>query len=551
MPIAAAGPHSPAATARRLIRSARARAMISALPLADRDRERVEEGLVQRRKAEPAQPVGEDRRSPVNAARDVGEAIGAVINRIHRGDYREQHLRGADVRGRLLAPDMLLAGLQGEAIGRRPARIDGEADDASRHVALEVVAHRHIGRMRPAKAHRHAESLGGADRDVGAEFAGWHQQRQRQRVRREDRKAAARVNGRDRVAVVADGPKRVGILKERTKNVRAGKIVTGASDHEIDPERLGADLQHRERLRMHVAIHKERRNFRGGRPMRQRHRFRRRRRLVKQRGVRDRQPGQVGDHGLEVHQGFQPALADLRLIRRISRVPTRIFQDIPLDDRRQDSTVIALPDERGEHLVLARNLAHAVKRRPLGKGGCKGERPPSPDRGRNHFRDQGVKAFCAHRRQHGVDVTRVRTDVPLGKGRFARINLSTVRSVHAYSSLCVKGVAPAERPSACVTVFRGAERLTRLRPPACAATKANVSRSKYDIGRLPASPARHGAPSVLVPENVIPSADARGVTFQIQIPRRSFCLRVSGAVAPSASVGPISPVERTPVTYIV
>ena len=71
-----------------------------------------------------------------------------------------------------------------------------------------------------------------------------------------------------------------------------------------------------------------------------------------------------------------------------------------------------------------------------------------------------------------------------------------------------------------------------------------------DHRALPASLARSSAPSVLVPENVIPSADARGVTFQIQTSRRSFCLRVSGAVAPSASVGPISPVERTPSTYI-
>jgi hypothetical protein len=35
--------------------------------------------------------------------------------RVHRRHHREQHLRGADVRGRLLAADVLLARLQREA----------------------------------------------------------------------------------------------------------------------------------------------------------------------------------------------------------------------------------------------------------------------------------------------------------------------------------------------------------------------------------------------------------------------------------------------------
>ncbi|GAB7001794.1 hypothetical protein JCM18382A_65620 [Bradyrhizobium sp. 17-4] len=46
------------------------------------------------------------------------------------------------------------------------------------------------------------------------------------------------------------------------------------------------------------------------------------------------------------------------------------------------------------------------------------------------------------------------------------------------------------------------------------------------------------APSVAVPESIIPSADAIGdnpsASFQMSDVTRSFCLRVSGAVAPSA-----------------
>ena len=48
------------------------------------------------------------------------QPFGAVIDRVHRGDDRQQHLRGADVGGRLFAADMLLAGLQRQPIGRLP-----------------------------------------------------------------------------------------------------------------------------------------------------------------------------------------------------------------------------------------------------------------------------------------------------------------------------------------------------------------------------------------------------------------------------------------------
>ena len=57
-------------------------------------------------------------------------------------------------------------------------------------------------------------------------------------------------------------------------------------------------------------------------------------RLVEHRRVRRGQPGQVGDHGLEVQQRLQPALADLRLVRRVGRVPGRVLQHVAPDHRR-------------------------------------------------------------------------------------------------------------------------------------------------------------------------------------------------------------------------
>ena len=65
--------------------------------------------------------------------------------------------------------------------------------------------------------------------------------------------------------------------------------------------------------------------------------------------------------------------------------------------------------------------------------------------------------------------------------------------------------------------------------------------------RRPASKTQKKAPSVAVPESIIPSADALGQSRPASLSRcyfvtRSVCLRVSGAVAPSApALKPISP----------
>ena len=94
-----------------------------------------------------------------------------MINGIHRGHDGEQDLRRADVTRRLVAPDVLLARLQREAISGPPVGIVRNADESSRHVAFVLIARREISRVRSAEAKRNAETLRAADGDIGAEFA--------------------------------------------------------------------------------------------------------------------------------------------------------------------------------------------------------------------------------------------------------------------------------------------------------------------------------------------------------------------------------------------
>jgi hypothetical protein len=62
---------------------------------------------------------------------------GPVVHGVHAGDHRRQHLRRADVGGRLLAADVLLARLQREAVGGLPCAVDADAHQAARQRALE------------------------------------------------------------------------------------------------------------------------------------------------------------------------------------------------------------------------------------------------------------------------------------------------------------------------------------------------------------------------------------------------------------------------------
>ena len=167
------------------------------------DQQRVEEARHQHLKTEPAQAFGHDARHPVNASRDPAKAFRPVIDRVHRGDHREQHLRGADVRRRLLATNVLLARLQREAVRMAAVGIDRRADEPARHRPLELVPGREECRVRSAVAHRHAEALRVADDDIGAPFARRRQQRQCEEIGRHAEKCVFCVNGiGDRAHVV-------------------------------------------------------------------------------------------------------------------------------------------------------------------------------------------------------------------------------------------------------------------------------------------------------------------------------------------------------------
>ena len=357
-------------------------------PLRHLDAEGVEVGLVHDPVAEPSQRVGQQHRAGVYPLGDAAEPAGPVVHGVHAGHHGEQHLRGADVAGRLVAPDVLLPGLQRHAQRGTAVAVAGDADDPSRHEPLVGLAGGEEGGVRPAVAHRDAEPLAVADRDVGAPLARRHQQGQA-RAGRSRRSPARRPRG----------PAPPSERKSRTAPSVAGYCTSapmtpgskveglGLADHDPDAPRLGAGLDHRDRLRMAVLVHQiDRLAARLAHRQGQRHRLRGRRRLVEQRGVGDLEAGEVGHHGLVVEQRLEPALGDLGLVRRVGRIPAGILQHVPLHHLRGEAAGVAHADVGAEDPVHSRpapaapGAPRARSARAAARAGGGAGSPPAPPR---------------------------------------------------------------------------------------------------------------------------------------------------------------------------
>ena len=128
---------------------------------------------------------------------------------------------GADVAGGLLAADVLFAGAEREAQRGFAARILGHADDAAGHLSLELLARGKKSRVRSAVPERHAETLGAANGDVRAEFAGRREEGQREQVRGDGQQGAGSMGLFRKAGKIVDRAEGVRILHERPEDLVA------------------------------------------------------------------------------------------------------------------------------------------------------------------------------------------------------------------------------------------------------------------------------------------------------------------------------------------
>ena len=319
----------------------------------------VERAFAEHGPAHRAQAFGQHCRVRRHALGDALQAGRAVIDRVHARDHGGQHLRRADIGGGAFAPDVLLARLQRESVGGAAVRVDAHSRQAAGQAALVFVSAGEVAGVRAAAAHRHAEALRRAAGDVGTELARRHHEREREQVGRDDERGVVRMDARRIGAHVVQLAMGGGPLREH------GEVVTVLDQrvpcfgrirqHDLEAERPGARLQHLDRLRVGVARDDDLVALALHAAFGQRHGLRGGGRFVEHRRVGDRHAGEVAHHRLEVHQRLEPALRDLSLVRRVSRVPGRVLEHVAQDDAGRVGTVVALADEALQHLVLGRD----------------------------------------------------------------------------------------------------------------------------------------------------------------------------------------------------
>ena len=207
-------------------------------------------------------------------------------------------------------------------------------------------------------------------------------------------------------------PEHPGYCSSAPNTTEASRSFCGSPTMILPAERLGACAHDGDRLRVTIRVDKESRSAVAPQAMRHRHRFRGGGCFVEQRSIGDGEAGQVGDHCLEIEQSLEPALADLGLIGRVGRVPGRAFQNIALDNRRQNGPVIALADQRHRDFVFCRSAPQFLQYFRFRKARADAERRLLANRCGDCLGDEIVETFGADRFQHGADVVRRNADVP-------------------------------------------------------------------------------------------------------------------------------------------
>ncbi len=352
--------------------------------------------------------------------RDPLEPVRPVVDRVQAGHDGEEHLGRADVARRLFPADVLLARGQGHAVGRPAVRVLRQSDQASGQLPDMVLPAGEKRGVRAAEPQRHAEPLRRSDGDVGAPLAGRFHERQREEIRGHHRHDLGLAGLREQVRRVVERAVGRRILEQEAEAGVAGEgPVFRPADAEDDAEGFGPRLHHGDGLGMAMSRNEKlvacpaafvvcdapaHGHGLGGS-----------RGFVQERGIGDRQAGQVRDHRLKIHQGLQAALRDFRLVGRVGRVPAGIFQDVAENHRGSDAVVVAQPDKGASDAVAARQFPKVRQHVVLAARVPQGQRPLEPDVGRDDRVGQGVERGQAERRQHLLDVGIGGPEVPVKK----------------------------------------------------------------------------------------------------------------------------------------
>ena len=302
-----------AASTRRRFAISRRACVDAGGALSGGDGQRIEKRVVDDGQAELPEPGGEHAGQAVHPGRDRRQSPRPVVDGVHRRHHGEQHLRGADVRGRLLAADVLLARLQREPVRRRAVAVD-----ASRRPAVP-------GRLRLNSSRVAKNAACGPPKPIGTpkrwleptttsapHSPGGTSSVSASRSVATRTSAPRACNASASAPIVAHVAVDARVLEQRRKAVRV-RCRRGRADDHRKPKRRGARAHHVDGLRQNIVGEVDASSSCSCRPAAPS--------AIasaaavassSMRGVGDGQTGQIAHHGLEVDQRLEASLRDLR-----------------------------------------------------------------------------------------------------------------------------------------------------------------------------------------------------------------------------------------------
>ena len=268
--------------------------------------------------------------------------------------------------------------------------------------------------MRTTVAHRYAETLGAAEHHVGTEFSRRLQYHQTHQIGGDHGNALLGVQRCNRGFQVTHAAVAGGVLENCAEHIVLWEVGDVAND-QAEAERLGTGLDDVNSLREALLIDEESLAAALADAFGHGHRFCGGGRFIEQRGVGQIHAGQVQNHLLEGQQGFEAALRDFRLVRRVGGVPARILQHVAGDDIGCQRVVVAEADEGAGRLVGADHRLEAAQHLLFGGGLAQCQRSLEGNGLRHRHLDQLLQRCQLQLFQHRANVGLVRANVTADK----------------------------------------------------------------------------------------------------------------------------------------
>ena len=278
--------------------------------------------------------------------------------------------------------------------------------------------------MGAAEAHRHAEALGAADGDVGAQLAHRRQQHLGQRIDRH-RAHQPRVRGGPEqglgIPEPAAVPRQLQQQTERPLRQRLGRQILRVHQLQLDPQGLGPGVQQGQGLGEHLPVHEEAAGLVvPAHGPGQSHRLGGGCGLIEQGGVADRQAGELADQGLEVEQGLQSPLGDLGLVGGVGGVPGGVLEHVALQQCRGGRVVVPLADQAAHHAIAGGDGGQLRQGRGLVTGlgeALEGLLGAEQDIGRHHLGGELLQGLEAQLGEHAPLLPEPGAEVATGETR--------------------------------------------------------------------------------------------------------------------------------------